>query len=370
MNTAIALLIVILSAWFLAYRRAPLLLWAASAVIGFIAMLLLGSISTVLVVATGLVAALLVAFNVEPVRRMLLSGPIYKLFVRLLPPMSDTEREALEAGTVWWDAELFAGRPEWDRLLDAPAPRLKEHEQAFIDGPLRELCEHIDDWNINHERRELPPQIWQMLKDKGFFGMIIDEAHGGLGFSAQAQSDVVSMLSTRSLAVAVTVMVPNSLGPGELLHRFGTEAQKDHYLPRLARGEEIPAFGLTGPYAGSDAASMRDTGIVCRDIYKGEEVLGLRLNWEKRYITLGPVATVLGLAFKLYDPDHLLGEEEDRGITLALIPTDWPRRGNRPPALSRRSGVSERPQQRHRCVCSTRLHYRWRRRYRDAAGRC
>ncbi|MFT5449045.1 MAG: acyl-CoA dehydrogenase [Gammaproteobacteria bacterium] len=324
MNTAIALLVVILLAWMLAYRRTPLWRWATSAVVGFVAMLLVGGISAALVVLMGISAIVLVALNVQTVRRRLLSDPIYRLFVRLLPPMSDTEREALEAGTVWWDAELFAGRPEWHRLLDAPAPRLKEHEQAFIDGPLRELCELIDDWHINQERRDLPPEIWQMLKDKGFFGMIIEEAHGGLGFSAQAQSDVVSMLSTRSLAVAVTVMVPNSLGPGELLHRFGTEAQKDHYLPRLARGEEIPAFGLTGPYAGSDAASMRDTGIVCRDVYAGEEVLGIRLNWEKRYITLGPVSTVLGLAFKLHDPDHLLGDEEDRGITLALIPTDCP----------------------------------------------
>ncbi len=269
---------------------------------------------------TGLVAL----FNLDGLRHNLFIKPIFKLYRKLLPKMSDTEREALEAGTVWWDAEVFAGRPDWNKLLDAPKPKLSPREQAFIDGPVREVCAMANQFEINHVHRKLPDEIWQFLKEKGFFGMIISEDHGGLGFSVQAQSEVVSILSTRSIALAVTVMVPNSLGPGELLHRFGTKAQQDYYLPRLASGEEIPAFGLTGPYAGSDAASMRDTGIVCKGQFNGEEVIGFRLNWEKRYITLGPVCTVLGLAFQAYDPDGLLDGEDDLGITLALIPIDLP----------------------------------------------
>ena len=324
MSIAATLIITVAAVWTLAYRRARLWHWAAAALVGAAFAFAFDGIPTTAKVIAGVLALVLVALSIAPIRFAVLTRPVYKLFVKLLPPMSDTEREALEAGTVWWDAELFAGRPDWQRLLDAPKPTLTDREQAFIDGPLRDLCEMIDDWHINRERRDLPPEVWAFIKSKGFLGMIIDEEHGGLGFSAQAQSEVVSILSTRSLTAAVTVMVPNSLGPGELLHRFGTEEQKAHYLPRLARGEEVPAFALTGPYAGSDAASMRDVGIVCKGEHEGREVLGVRLTWEKRYITLGPVATVLGMAFKLHDPDGLLGGEEERGITLALIPTDWP----------------------------------------------
>ncbi len=259
-----------------------------------------------------------------PLRRKFISAPLLNWYRKVLPPMSDTEREALEAGTVWWDAELFSGRPKWGKLLDMPPPRLSAEEQAFMDGPVDELCAMLDDWKITHELRDLPPEVWAYIKDQGFLGMIIPKRYGGLEFSALGHSAVVTKISTRSVSAGVSVMVPNSLGPAELLLHYGTEDQKNHYLPRLARGEELPAFALTGTYAGSDAAAMRDIGVVCYENHQGKRTLGMRVNWEKRYITLGPVATVLGVAFKLTDPDHLLGDQEDLGITLALIPTDTP----------------------------------------------
>jgi len=258
-------------------------------------------------------------------RQRWVTGPLLRLFRRVTPKMSQTEREALDAGTVWWDGELFRGRPNWQKLHSLPAAKLTDEEQAFLNGPVETLCAMLDDWDITHVRQDLPPQAWDYLKAQGFFGMIIPRQYGGLEFSALAHSEVVMKVASRSVTAAVTVMVPNSLGPAKLLMEYGTEAQKDHYLPRLAKGIEVPCFALTGPEAGSDAGAMPDNGIVCRQGFDGQDdVLGIRLNWDKRYITLGPVATVLGLAFKLYDPDHLLGETEDRGITLALIPTDTP----------------------------------------------
>ena len=265
-----------------------------------------------------------VPLNVTGLRRSLLSDPMLARTREVLPPMSQTERDAIEAGTVWWEAELFGGDPQWHKLLRTPVPSLASEEQAFIDGPVEELCRMLDDWEITHELNDLPPAVWAFLKRHRLFGMIIPKEFGGLGFSALAHSSVVMKLASRSVSGAVTVMVPNSLGPAELLLHYGTEAQKRHYLPRLAKGEEIPCFALTGPWAGSDAGSIPDTGIVCRQLFQGREVLGLRVSWEKRYITLGPVATVLGLAFKAYDPDHLLGGKEELGITCALIPTNTP----------------------------------------------
>ena len=262
--------------------------------------------------------------DTSSLRRDWLSRPIFRLARKALPPMSATEREALEAGDVWWDADLFTGNPDWTKLLAVPQAKLRPDEQAFLDGPVEELCKMLDDWKINCEIRDLPPEVWDFMKKNRFFGMIIPKQYGGLGFSAFRHSEVIRKVSTRSIAGAVTVMVPNSLGPGELLMRFGTDAQRDHWLPRLADGREIPCFGLTSPEAGSDAAAMTDTGIICRGNYKGRDVLGVRLNWHKRYITLGPVATVLGLAFKAYDPDHLISDQEERGITVALVPSDTP----------------------------------------------
>jgi acyl-CoA dehydrogenase len=254
-------------------------------------------------------------------RRDFITKPIFSWARGVLPSMSDTEREALEAGDVWWDADLFTGNPDWSKLLGYAPAALTDVERAFLHGPVDELCAMLDDWKINWEWRDLPPEAWDFIKRHKFFGMIIPKEYGGLGFSPYAHSEVVRKISTRSVTAAVTVMVPNSLGPGELLMRFGTTEQQQRWLPRLADGRDIPCFGLTSPEAGSDAASMIDTGIICKGQFEGREVIGLRLNWHKRYITLGPVATLLGLAFKAYDPDHLVGHEEDLGITVALIPT-------------------------------------------------
>ncbi len=255
-------------------------------------------------------------------RRNLLTRPLFHWARRVLPTMSDTEREALEAGDVWWDAELSTGNPDWAKLLATPPAVLSGEEKAFLDGHVAELCGMLDDWRITWELRDLPAEVWDFLKAKRFFGMIIPKEYGGLGFSAFAHSEVIRRISTRSITAAVTAMVPNSLGPGELLMRFGTKEQREYWLPRLADGREIPCFGLTSPEAGSDAASMIDSGVICRGTHQGREVLGLRLNWNKRYITLAPIATVLGLAFKAYDPDHLVGAKEELGITVALVPAN------------------------------------------------
>jgi acyl-CoA dehydrogenase len=268
-----------------------------------------------------IIAALL---NVALLRRRLVTDRILALYRRILPDMSQTEKEAIDAGTVWWDGDLFSGKPDWDKLLRTPEPRLSAEEQAFLDGPVEELCAMCNDWEITHEWLDLPPRVWQFIKDHGFLGMIIPRQYGGLGFSALAHSAVVQKLATRSSTAAISVMVPNSLGPGELLLHYGSEEQKNHYLPRLAKGLEVPCFALTSPEAGSDAASIPDFGVVCKGVWQGREVLGMRVTWDKRYITLGPIATLLGLAFRLYDPDHLLGSETDLGITCALVPTHTP----------------------------------------------
>lgn len=275
-----------------------------------------GTLLVILGVATA------VLFNVRALRHRFVSLPVLKYVRAVLPPMSDTERAAIDAGTVWWEAELFRGAPQWEKLTNYPEAILTEEEQAFVDGPVETLCSMMDDWEITYELNNLPPRVWQYIKDERFLGMVIPKEHGGLGFSAMAHSEVVSKLATRSVTGAVSVMVPNSLGPAELLLHYGTEEQRNHYLPRLATGQEIPCFALTGPSAGSDAGAMPDFGIVCHGEYEGKQVLGMRVTWEKRYITLGPVATLLGLAFKAYDPDGLLGDEEELGITCALIPTD------------------------------------------------
>ena len=269
-----------------------------------------------------LIAAGFAFFVVDDIRLKWISAPVKAMIKKALPPMSDTERAAIEAGTVWWDAELFQGNPDWDVLLKTAVPQLNEEEQAFVDGPTETLCRMLDDWQINHELRDLPEDVWDYIKQNGFFAMIIPKSYGGLEFSAYAHSCVIQKIASRSSAAAVTVMVPNSLGPAELLMAYGSDEQKDYYLPRLASGEEVPCFALTAPTAGSDAGAIPDTGIVCKAEFEGEETLGLLLNWEKRYITLGPVATVLGLAFHVYDPEHLLGEQDDLGITCALIPVE------------------------------------------------
>ncbi len=292
------------------------ILWVAS-IFGF-----LGGWFGSLVVVAFIAAAVL--FNVRSLRMKWVSSPMLNYVRKVLPPMSNTEREAIEAGTVWWDAQIFQGDPQWHELLKYPEASLTEEEQAFLDGPAEELCALMDDWEITYEANNLPKPAWDHIKKHRFLGMVIPKEYGGLGFSAMAHSEVVTKLSARSVSGGVCVMVPNSLGPGELLLHYGTDEQKSYYLPRLARGEEIPCFALTGPSAGSDAGAMPDYGVVCYGQHEGKEVLGLRVTWEKRYITLGPIATLLGLAFKAYDPDGLLGDVEDLGITCALIPTDTP----------------------------------------------
>jgi acyl-CoA dehydrogenase len=268
-------------------------------------------------------AALALCLGLRPVRRVLLSSWIMPLLARIFPRMSETERVALDAGTVWWDAELFSGAPRWRRLLDFQRRQLSEAERAFLAGPVEELCRIVDEWDVQ-QKGDLPREAWELMKRERFFGLIIPESFGGRGFSALANSSVVAKLSSHSVTASVTVMVPNSLGPAELLAHYGTEEQKQYYLPRLARGEDVPCFALTEPGAGSDAGGMQSKGIVCRGRWQGKDVLGMRLSWNKRYITLSSVATLLGLAFKLFDPDKLLGGERELGITCALIPTDTP----------------------------------------------
>ncbi|HQU81065.1 MAG TPA: acyl-CoA dehydrogenase [Azonexus sp.] len=261
---------------------------------------------------------------VRPLRRAVITRPIFSTYRKVLPQMSGTERDALEAGTVWWEGELFRGKPDWQKLHAYPQPKLTAAEQSFMDNEVEEACRLVDDWKVTHELYDLPNEAWRYIKDKGFLGMIIPKKYGGLEFSAYAHSQVVTKLSTRSSALSVSVMVPNSLGPAELLLHYGTDEQKNHYLPRLAKGIEVPAFALTSPWAGSDAASIPDSGIVCKGMWQGKEVLGMRVTWDKRYITLAPVCTILGLAFRMYDPDGLLGGEKDIGITCALVPYDHP----------------------------------------------
>ncbi len=308
----------------LAYRRAGLA--ASSCVLGMllIAYWVFGSGAQWWKIALSVPYALLLLLNVRGLRVRVVTRPFLRSYRRLLPSMSSTEREALDAGTVWWDGELFSGGPDWQKLMSAKVPVLTDAEQAFLDGPCEDLCAMLDDWDITHIRADLSPEVWAFIKSQGFFAMIIPRRYGGLEFSAYAHSCVLIKVASRSATAASTIAVPNSLGPAELLLHYGTEAQKNHFLPRLARGEEVPCFALTGPRAGSDAASIPDTGIICKGLWQGSEIVGIKLNFSKRYITLAPVATVVGLAFRLFDPESLMGERADIGITCALIPRDTP----------------------------------------------
>jgi len=312
---------VIAVAWILAYHRANGIAWtlglaAFAAYLTWFTTVPLGTLGVV----WAAIAIFALLSIVKPIRRAIVTRPIFGIYKKILPQVSQTEQEALDAGSIWWDADLFTGKPDWSKLLAYPVPKLSAEEQAFIDGPVEELCGMLDEYRV-HENMDLAPEEWKFIREKGFLGIIIPKSYGGLGFSAFAHSEIVTKISTRSGAAAVTVMVPNSLGPAELLIHYGTEAQKNYYLPRLAKGQEIPCFALTNPEAGSDAGAIPDKGIVCKGVHEGKEVIGIRMTWDKRYITLAPVATLLGLAFKLFDPDKLLGGEEELGITLALVPT-------------------------------------------------
>lgn len=318
-------IVAIVVVWGLAFFTAPLWAWTLTFALslGIAEWGALFSASTQM--SLWFVLALFVLlFHVSIVRQRFVTTFIFRVFKNTMPMMSSTEREAIEAGDIWWEAELFRGRPNWDKLLAEPKHQLTEEELTFLNKTVDELCGMFDEWTLSHDTRDLPKSVWTFLKEKGFFGMIIPKNYGGLGFSALAHSSVVQKIATHSLTAAITTMVPNSLGPAELLINYGTEQQKQHYLPRLARGEEIPCFALTSPEAGSDASALTDVGIVCEGEYLGKKIIGMKLTWDKRYITLAPVSTVLGLAFKLRDPNKLLGKKEELGITVCLIPTTHP----------------------------------------------
>ena len=317
-------LVFIAAVLFLAYRRLSLLAFTITFTVLLALYTTAGAPAGIWKGLLWVLLAGLWLLNLRPLRKSLITRPFMAAYLRLLPAMSQTEREALEAGTVWWDGELFTGAPQWSKLLAAKPPALSDEERAFLDGPCEELCRMLDEWHITHELGDLPPEAWDLLKSRGFFAMIIPKKYGGLEFSAYAHSCVLAKISSRSPTAASNAAVPNSLGPAELLNHYGTEEQKSYYLPRLARGEEVPCFALTGPRAGSDAASIPDTGVVCRGMWQGAEIVGLRLNFSKRYITLAPIATVIGLAFRMFDPDRLLGGKTDIGITCALIPRNTP----------------------------------------------
>ncbi|HSN16793.1 MAG TPA: acyl-CoA dehydrogenase [Gammaproteobacteria bacterium] len=325
MLTLLWLVIFIGGTLVLTYQRVPLLIASGTYLVFLAIYQVAGTGPDWLKFLFWLVFLLLaLPLNIPTIRQALISRPLLDVFRKIMPEMSQTEADALESGTVWWDGELFSGRPNWKRLLNTPAPRISSEEQAFLDNEVEELCAMLDEWRITHEWCDLPPQAWDYLKKNGFFAMIIPKRYGGREFSALANSEILAKIATRSATCASIVAVPNSLGPAELLLRYGTEEQKNHYLPRLASGEDVPCFALTAPDAGSDAAAIKDSGVVCKGTWEGKEIVGMRLNWNKRYITLAPVATVLGLAFKLYDPDHLIGDKEDYGITCALIPPHLP----------------------------------------------
>lgn len=323
MSWIISLLVLFAGLYLVTRLPLSLLTWTVVFGLGLLLLGVLELLPALLALLLWPLFIVMALFNITALRQRYISTPMLRYVKKVLPPISATEREAIEAGTTWWESRLFRGDPDFDMLHAVPAAGLSEAEQAYLDGPVETLCSMLDDWQIS-QQQDLPREVWEFMGREKFWAINIPRQYGGLEFSAEANSAVVMKIGSRSGAAAVTVMVPNSLGPAELLLEYGTQAQKDYYLPRLAVGDEIPCFGLTNPEAGSDAGAVPDYGIVCRQVYEGEEVLGLRLTWEKRYITLGPVATLLGLAFKAYDPDQLLGDREELGMTCALIPTGLP----------------------------------------------
>ena len=336
--------------WLLAYFRATRWVWGAAGA----AFLIGASLAGLPLVWRGVLWTVFIAtaavLLIPELRRMLVSDPLLGWFRRVLPQVSQTEQEALDAGTVWWDGDLFSGRPDWNKLLAVPRPTLTAEERAFLEGPVEALCGMVDEWKVTHELKDLPPEAWQFIKDQGFFGMIIPKQYGGLGFSALAHSTVVMKLASRSPTACVSVMVPNSLGPAELLLHYGTEEQKRYYLPRLAKGVEMPCFALTGPEAGSDAGSIPDYGIVCWGEHDGKRVLGMRVTWEKRYITLGPGRNAARPGL----PPVRSGRSDRRAQGHRhhrRAHPDAPSRGeHRPASSAARRGVHERPELGQGCI--------------------
>ncbi len=324
MTGLIEFLLLIGIVWWLLFHRTKTIVWTGVMAAVLLVYSFFSSVTWFILLPAWIIYLVsAVLFNIADVRRPFFTKGILAYFKRVLPPISRTEQEALDAGDVWWEKDLFQGNPDWKKFSEYKKPTLSQEEQSFVDNQVNTLCRMLDDWQIVQDRR-IPEAAWDYMRKEGFFGLCIEKKYGGHAFSAYAHSTIVGKISSRSLSAAVSMMVPNSLGPAELVYHYGTDEQKDYYLPRLASGEEIPCFGLTGPSAGSDAGSIPDKGVVCKGMYKGSEVLGIRLTWDKRYITLAPIATVIGLAFKLYDPDKLVGDKEDIGITLCLIPADYP----------------------------------------------
>lgn len=320
---ALDVVILLIAAFGFAYFRSPAFVWILAMTVLLVLITSFGHLNFLFLSLSWLIFLTAAAFTLfTQLRQKYITEPLIQILQERMPPISTTEREAIEAGHVWWEKDLFCGQPHWKKFLSIPPPKLSAEEQDFLDQEVETLCGMLDDWRIVNVDKDLSPAVWDYLKKERFLGMVIPKEYGGRGFSALAHSSVVVKIATRSVSAAVNTMVPNSLGPAELLLHYGTPEQKDYYLPRLARGEEIPCFALTGPEAGSDAGSISDAGIVCRGEYEGKEVLGIRLSWDKRYITLAPIATVLGLAFRLYDPENYLGKEKDLGITLCLVPTN------------------------------------------------
>lgn len=320
MLSLVLIILLVSVSWALLYHRCKLIVWTAAMAAILILFSLLNTSGVTLTICWLIFLIIAVPFNIGPIRKPFITRPIFRIYKKIMPKMSSTEKEALDAGTTTWEADVFSGKPDWYKLLNTPTAKLTAEEQAFIDGPLNTLCTMIDDWDITHNRHDLPPDVWQFIKEQGFFSFIIPKEYGGLQFSPYAISRILVKLYGISVSVASTVGVPNSLGPAELLLKYGTEQQKKYYLPRLAKGEEVPCFALTSTVVGSDAAALADIGIVCKGEYDGKEVVGIKLNFDKRYITLAPVASLIGLAFKLRDPDHLIGDVDDYGITCALLP--------------------------------------------------
>jgi acyl-CoA dehydrogenase len=324
MSVLLPFLALLLAGLVVAYHRMRLAVWVATSAVLLTGCWLFGASHVAVAIAAVLVALIAIPLLVPAIRKPLITAPLLKFYTRILPPLSETERTALESGTVGFEGELFSGKPDWQQLLSQPKPELTAEEQAFLDGPCETLCRMSDDWDITHVRADLPPELWDYMKRNKFFGLNIPKEYGGLGFTALMNHKVIQKLSSISSTVSTTVGVPNSLGPAELLMHYGTDEQKQHYLPRLADGREVPCFALTGPFAGSDATSIPDYGIVGMGEWGGAQVLGIRLTLNKRYITLAPVATLIGVAFRMYDPDGLLGDKKDIGISLALVPRETP----------------------------------------------
>ncbi|HEX2549319.1 MAG TPA: acyl-CoA dehydrogenase, partial [Gammaproteobacteria bacterium] len=308
----------------MAYFRVPALIWTITIGVTLIILSIAGSLGFIFLFIAFIIYLAAAAFaNLATLRKQYFTKPAMLALEKRMPPMSSGERDAIEAGDVWWEKELFCGKPNWNNLLQMPKPQLSSEEQSFLENQVETLCHKIHEWDVI-QNKNLSEDTWDYLKKERFLGLVIPKEYGGLGFSAIAHSSIVMKIASRCMSAAVNTMVPNSLGPAELILHYGTQEQKDYYLPRLASGEEIPSFALTAPEAGSDAASITDNGIVCHGMFEGQQMIGIRLTWDKRYITLAPVATVLGIAFRMYDPDHLLSDKVDIGITLGLIPTQHP----------------------------------------------